>query len=128
MSFHNQLNSKASCRPATGWIYGLVDPRTNWIRYVGKTMRPEVRKRQHQQPRKSAANLDLEAWKAELFAIGECPTFIILAHVTASARWLLTGMLADSEIIAIHRIELYQLRHRGPQLLNAIRPVSRQLS
>lgn len=67
-------------------IYGLVDPRTNAIRYVGKTNRPRARLRAH------IAAVDRKpchksAWIKSLLALEIEPTLVILEEIPPGGDW-----------------------------------------
>jgi hypothetical protein len=47
----------------TGYIYTLVDPRTDEVRYVGRTVEPHQRLRQHL---KDSHSSDIREWVNEL--------------------------------------------------------------
>ena len=71
------------------YIYGLRDPRDGAIRYVGKSVCPEVRLQQHLEDTKNA---DKVAWLAELRVLGLVPEMTILETTTAqewkdAERW-----------------------------------------
>lgn len=58
-------------------IYALVDPRTNDVRYVGKTVEPERRHRRHcERP----GNDGLRHWVWKLAGKGLAPTMVILGR------------------------------------------------
>lgn len=64
-------------------IYGLADPRTGTIRYVGKAVDPEVRYVQHLQPSQLAVKTKKNSWIKSLLSAGEKPELQILEEVSA---------------------------------------------
>lgn len=62
----------------TAYIYALIDPRDNQVRYVGRTVNPDSRLYQHL---KKSTGLAKQLWLAELKAIGLTPKFEILEIV-----------------------------------------------
>jgi hypothetical protein len=67
-------------------IYGLADPRTGAIRYVGKSVQPFARLDYHLAPRSRRVDNVKNRWLNELLAAGLKPTLIILQWVT-DANW-----------------------------------------
>lgn len=66
------------------YIYGLKDPRTGEIRYVGKSVHPRERYKQHVKGGES--NLHKGRWIADLRRAGLKPEMIILEETT-EAEW-----------------------------------------
>lgn len=60
-------------------VYHLVDPRTNVVRYIGKTASPKSRLRAHIQEAREAQNTEKKRWIAELMAAGLQPVMVIAA-------------------------------------------------
>lgn len=86
------------------WIYALVDPRTDAVRYVGQTRNVERRYRTHCGG--SGTNAQMWAWLKELASLGLVPTIQILEHTCCAD--------ADAK-------EWYWIEHavrNGVQLLN----------
>lgn len=69
-----------------GWVYGLVDPRTRKLRYVGVTKRhPNWRLRKHLQSGRAAQRGDprmsrspVALWMAKLQGLGLVPSVVVL--------------------------------------------------
>lgn len=69
--FTKSLDSdEPDVRPHEVWIYGLVDPRTDKLRYVGRTSSLAARIAQHRGPQ---ASKRVRKWIAELHALGLKP-------------------------------------------------------
>jgi len=68
----------------TTFIYGLIDPRDQQIRYVGKSGDPEKRLREHM--RLYSKNRHLTHWLKQLKAIGINPTVRVIQKVSKS-KW-----------------------------------------
>lgn len=89
-------------------IYGLRDPRTNGIRYVGRSLRGLTRPREHaslgslKRDRSHKAN-----WIRELLREGLLPELVVLQEYTSEA-----------ETIAEETIWIRRLRFEGAQLTN----------
>lgn len=60
------------------YIYGLLDPRTNQIRYVGKSKNPARRYKEH--IKKDKYNPYKDAWTSQLKAVGLLPELRIFEH------------------------------------------------
>lgn len=92
------------------YIYGLIDPRTGEIRYVGKTTQPHVRKRQHvdeaNSPIRRKHNTHKSRWIRALLALGLQPHLVILKD-TDKDHW-----------IEDERLLIRVLRANGARLTN----------
>jgi hypothetical protein len=70
------------------YIYGLVDPRTNEVRYVGAAKNPWLRRSRHlseaRSPEKSTT--PKAVWLRDLLSAGLEPQVLILAYTTR-ANW-----------------------------------------
>lgn len=66
------------------YIYGLVDPRTSLIAYIGKSNDVYARWEQHISDTKNAAKA---AWVRQLMASGIAPIVVILETVDDSGDW-----------------------------------------
>jgi hypothetical protein len=98
-SWHSPIWDPLSLCPCL--IYALIDPRTDKVRYVGRTIRSKHRPKEHLRrggPLK-------RAWVEELKAVGLEPRFIGLEH----GEWTLRQ--------AIER-ENFWTAHYGEGLLN----------
>lgn len=67
------------------YIYGLTDPRTNEIRYIGKTKDPHKRLIAHCS--KENAGEKHKAWRKEILSLGLKPELIILQTLKDSNDW-----------------------------------------
>jgi hypothetical protein len=65
----------------TTFIYGLVDPRTGHVRYVGKSNKPTVRLGLHLIPSQLKETTHKTRWLRQLLDAGERPRLIILENV-----------------------------------------------
>lgn len=77
-------------------IYGLYDPDTDELRYVGKAKNAQKRLRTHLYER--VLNRPVNRWVKSLLAKGKCPTIKILETVPAD-QW----EEAERRLIAEHR-------------------------
>jgi len=93
----------ADVRTVPVYIYGLADPHTGEIRYVGKSDRPRLRLASH---RSSSGARAVREWCAEVMATGAGPVVVELFAV-------LPGQ--DADPWERHFIAM----HDGPRLLNA---------
>ena len=84
------------------YIYGLTDPRTGEVRYVGKSQKPEGRIASHRA--RSGARV-VRAWCQELAAAGVAPSLVVLHTVPAGE---------DADPWERHFIA----KHDGPRSLN----------
>lgn len=67
------------------FIYGLVDPRTNEVRYIGKTQQsPNIRLRAHMLDR---SNCHRVHWLRELAALGLEPDIVLLEAIEGAWPW-----------------------------------------
>lgn len=68
----------------TIYIYGLYDPRTLELRYIGKTVNPEIRLEKHIQEAKSSLshNPHKDRWIRQLLSNNLKPTLIIIGKCT----------------------------------------------
>lgn len=87
----------------TTFIYGLVDPRDNQIKYVGKSDHPKKRLRQHLV---DYSNQQKQQWVKELKAASLTPILLVLAEVAAD-EW-------DTQ----ERYWIQKLQDEGCSLLN----------
>lgn len=65
-------------------VYGLVDPRNNAIRYVGKTIHPQQRMSNHMN---EISNCHRSHWLQELKRLGLTPTMIPLTIIDGLWPW-----------------------------------------
>jgi hypothetical protein len=68
------------------YVYGLLDPRTTQIRYVGASINPWRRRLQHMSEARSQVATPKAAWLRELAAAGHEPELRILAR-TNKTDW-----------------------------------------
>jgi len=87
---------KAASLSKSVFIYGLVDPRTKLVRYIGKAYRPKSRFRQHMKPRSDQRMTKVKSWVLSLASDGLTPELVILEEAT-EANW------RDCERAAIQR-------------------------
>lgn len=71
---------------ATNYIYGLRDPLTREIRYVGKSTQPIFRLRGHLKDAKEART-HKQRWLRQLEEKGLAPELVILEEVKAPRTW-----------------------------------------
>lgn len=83
---------------ATLLIYGLVDPRSGEIRYIGKSSRGLKRPRQHARPQALVADTYKNRWLREVLAAGCSYTIVVLEELEsadlldeAERRWIAHG-------------------------------------
>lgn len=78
----------------TTFIYGLVDPRTGYVRYVGKANNPTYRLSMHLTPAEIKDTSHKNSWLRGLLSDGNKPELIILQSVSksiwqdAERRWI----------------------------------------
>ena len=76
------------------FIYALIDPRTNEIRYIGKTTNPEARMRRHLRQSELIKPLHRAHWIKSLVDNGHVPVMRVLETVDAQhwqeseRRWI----------------------------------------
>jgi hypothetical protein len=68
------------------FIYGLVDPRSSLVRYVGASVRPTQRREDHIREARGPSQTAKAQWLRELDANGLAPFMHILARTT-KADW-----------------------------------------
>lgn len=73
-----------NCKPT--YIYALVDPRNDTIRYVGKTVQIRVRYKQHCQPMSNSRNSYKRNWLKSLLPL--IPRIEILETVPIGGNWV----------------------------------------
>lgn len=80
----------------SAFIYTLSDPLTGVARYVGQTVRPSVRLREHLRDAKNGCPYRCHRWIRKLTRLGLTPTFVIVETTTVSQaddserRWIAT--------------------------------------
>ena len=89
------------------WVYGLFDPRTGALRYVGKTTHGMTRIRGHWTPSGLKVNTKKAAWLKSLISQGLRPEIDVLE--TAAT---------DEELKLIETFWIASLRACGAELLN----------
>lgn len=88
-------------------LYGLYDPRTGALRYIGKASDPANRLKRHCRPGVAAMHLPVARWSVELTKIGLSPRMEVLT-------WAHDWETAERRLIAAHR-------KAGADLLNVAR-------
>ncbi len=88
-------------------IYGLFDPRTGALRYVGKAADPEVRLREHLLRARKGGRVHLDCWLRLLLHEETAPQMQVLERVPEDVAW------QDRE-----RFWISYYRERGADLLN----------
>lgn len=68
------------------FIYGLVDPRTRTVRYVGGSYDPERRFRDHRYDTKGKPNRK-KRWFLELLRLQLLPDVVLLEEVLPGENW-----------------------------------------
>jgi hypothetical protein len=78
----------------TTFIYGLVDPRTGFVRYVGKAYNPKRRRQAHMNPSSLRPKTRKNHWIKSLLNDGRKPELILLEQIKecewedAERRWI----------------------------------------
>lgn len=70
--------------PGTVYIYGLTDPETDEIRYIGKSIRPTERVNNHMNEK---SNCHRSHWLQSLKAKGQWPGLVILEMISGAWPW-----------------------------------------
>lgn len=89
-----QVNAKPQNHPTTTFIYGLVDPITGYVRYVGKADYPKDRFKAHLRPSQLLEESHKTHWLRSLIEAGKKPSLIILEKVPqkdwecAEKKWI----------------------------------------
>lgn len=88
-----RIRSRYLGNPVVNIVYGLLDPDTLEIRYVGKTSNPERRYLEHVAPSRTKSKTYRGSWLKSLFLQNKRPGFVILErNVTdaneAEMRWI----------------------------------------
>lgn len=87
-------------------IYGLVDPRTLMVRYVGLSSRGLVRPNEHRSNRSLKVDSYKNRWLKQLFAIGLNYQTVVLEQLSS----------ADELARRIVKVRLnYKVDHCGPK-------------
>jgi len=68
-------------------IYGLIDPRTKQVRYIGKSNNPQRRYNEHLINAKDGKRNYIYSWIRLLFKKGKRPILIILQHYVPLKLW-----------------------------------------
>jgi hypothetical protein len=93
-------------RPGCRYIYGLADPETHEMRYVGASAHPMKRFWEHVRSQHNTRQPNVGQWVASLTSTGKFPAFYVLEETDAES-W------PSREV---HWISVY--RGRGDRLLN----------
>lgn len=67
------------------YIYGLIDPRTEEIRYIGKSVRPHERTRNH--INEPPSNCHRSHWLQQLKRASVEPVLVLLEHYSGGVSW-----------------------------------------
>lgn len=113
-------------------IYGLSDPLTGVVRYVGKTERPHKRFMQHLHDGKNGTDAK-SIWVRELYKQGRAPDFVILEVIDdreqaklSEREWILKlrpdGNLTNRVVPSNGRID------RSPHRSCVVRSLNMQIS
>ena len=110
-------------------IYGLVDPRTGQIRYVGQTQNhPEVRLDGH--IKKRDENREKLRWLDELRLLSLKPTVVVLGYAATldealkvEREWIMRGMRAEWPLTNMGMPQRRRYQFRGE---SAIKPAAGQ--
>lgn len=98
--------------PTTVFFYGLFDPQTNELRYIGQTIDPSERYGNHDSVR-------LRPWLDELADAGCAPEMRILTTIEVDTATELTrGGVAKGRAELAERILIQSLKAAGQDLLN----------
>ncbi len=92
------------------YLYGLEDPRTDALRYIGYTGNPAYRHAQHMTPAKLRGRCHRVNWLTELKTLGLWPVMVILAQ--RDDRTAI--QIAEREAIARFRTEGHDLVNGTP--------------
>lgn len=88
MSYEAHIDRKLSKVPGDAWvpkhIYALIDPDTNQVRYVGKSIRPELRLQNHMN---DVSNCHRSHWLQSLKRKGAMPRMVILETIEGEWPW-----------------------------------------
>jgi hypothetical protein len=93
-------------------IYGLIDPTTRVMRYVGQTVNPEARYKQHVTLEGRQCNPDKTSWIYSVLAEGLLPTMYIF------------GIVPKKDAYAIEMVTIYIVKGR---LTNHVQPTEKQV-
>jgi hypothetical protein len=75
-------------RPGRYLIYGLLDPESKTLRYVGKThKRREIRLAEHIRDAEEGSKLHVHNWIRGVLKSGNKPTIFVLDRIPATADW-----------------------------------------
>jgi len=94
MSEHTPEQPQDNRSTAFTYIYGLIDPRTGFVRYVGKAHNPKRRHQAHMNPSSLKPKTRKNHWIKNLLNAGRKPELILLEQVKecewedAERRWI----------------------------------------
>lgn len=72
---------KGNPSPALGFVYGLTDPNSGEVRYIGKSIRPNRRHREHMEPCSLRSVTRKNGWLKSILKTGDEPGMVILSQV-----------------------------------------------
>jgi hypothetical protein len=75
-------------RPSRILIYGLIDPRQQCLRYIGKThKRREIRLQEHIEAAQAGETAHVYRWLRALLKSGHLPDIFVLERVPGTESW-----------------------------------------
>lgn len=96
------------------WVYALVDPRNNEIRYIGATKNIHTRQGIHQRVTRSAAK-NVREWAEALQSEGAVPRMVLLERVDPACMETVEHQWIDKCLALGARLTNARLIQRGQQ-------------
>jgi hypothetical protein len=88
------ITRRKSHKTRTHWIYLLIDPRDNVIRYVGQAVSPKSRFRAHRVC--GGGNVSLTLWLIELRDLGMEPEMQLVGKITTyTGHWWIDEQIVN---------------------------------